>query len=213
MKDLTAADYYNELPDDQKELLEKHLFLVLETNKETNLTRITDPAEARLLHIVDSLAALTELENAPGGLYADLGTGGGFPGIPLAIVTGRSTLLVDSVKKKAAALQTIVDRLGLSRRVELCSARIEDLSVERPNEFAVLTARALTALPSLIELASPLLPIGGQLISYKAAKGEEEVAKSKVAERMVGMTLVSNRTLRLSEDGPERCILVHEKTG
>lgn len=85
---------------EQRKLLDKHLELVIQENTITNLTRIIDWEQGQLLHIEDSLQGIPEVSQAPVGRLIDLGTGGGFPGIPLAIMTGRETLLVDSVGKK-----------------------------------------------------------------------------------------------------------------
>ena len=92
--------------DQTMSLMQRYLDSILEANKVTNLTRITDGEQARLLHIEDSLVGLPEVNEAPTGLYGDLGSGGGFPGVPLALATGRKTLLVDSVKKKMAIVQS-----------------------------------------------------------------------------------------------------------
>ena len=81
------------------DLLRRHLELVIEANKTTNITRIESMEEGMVLHVEDSLVGLPELEAAPAGRYADLGSGAGYPGIPLAVETGRETLLVDSVGK------------------------------------------------------------------------------------------------------------------
>ena len=81
---------------DEKQLIRKHLELVLEANETTNLTRIDTFDEGMLLHVEDSLAGLDEVKQAPPGLYGDMGTGGGYPGIPLAIMTKRETVLIDS---------------------------------------------------------------------------------------------------------------------
>lgn len=182
---------------------------LLIVNERMNLTRIVDDDRARLLHIEDSLAGLPELMDAPEGRYADLGSGGGFPGVPLAIASGRETLLVDSVKKKMAAVQSIVDDLGIDN-IQTYGGRIEELSEERPDGFSVLTARALTALPSLLELASPLLREQGHLICYKAPLEEEYQQAMKVQDKL-GFALQSKREFVLSDNETKRCILVFEK--
>ena len=143
------------LDEQTRDQLDRYLELILEANKGINLTRIDSLEQARILHIEDSLSALTELSAAPEGLYGDLGSGGGFPGIPLAIASGRQTVLVDSVQKKMRALESVIAELGLSDQVSTYAGRIEDLSIERKAEFSVLTARALSRLDSLLELASP----------------------------------------------------------
>ena len=77
----------------------RYLDLILEANKRTNLTRITSREEAEVLHLEDSWVGLPEINRAPAGRYGDLGSGGGFPGVPIALATGRETVLVDSVKE------------------------------------------------------------------------------------------------------------------
>ncbi|WP_165052739.1 MULTISPECIES: 16S rRNA (guanine(527)-N(7))-methyltransferase RsmG [unclassified Adlercreutzia] len=195
------------------DLLENYLQLVLEANNRVNLTRIDSIEQAHILHLEDSLVALPEIEAAPEGLYGDLGTGGGFPGVPLAIVTGRETLLVDSVKKKMAIVESILDQMELSPQIKTYAGRIEELSLERKGGFSVLTARALTQLPSLIELAAPLLKKGGQLICYKANISEEEMKGALDIEELVGMRRTSQRRLTLSDDITHREIIVFTKIG
>ena len=104
------------LTPDQQSLIERHLSLVIEANKTTNLTRIDNMDEAMLLHVEDSLAGLEELEQAPSGDYADIGTGAGYPGIPLAIASGRKTTLVDARQKKIKILEGIIKELGLAEQ-------------------------------------------------------------------------------------------------
>ena len=120
---------------DEKQLIRKHLELVLEANETTNLTRIDTFDEGMLLHVEDSLAGLDEVEQAPPGLYGDMGTGGGYPGIPLAIMTKRETVLIDSVRKKTDILRDIIKELGLSAQVEVFNGRLEELSCGAPGCF------------------------------------------------------------------------------
>lgn len=98
----------------QRELLDKHLELVIEENKVTNLTRIVDWESAQVLHVEDSLAGLPEVEEALEGPYLDMGSGAGFPGIPLAIMTGRETLLADPLARRRAPLIRLPPSLVLT---------------------------------------------------------------------------------------------------
>lgn len=193
-----------------EQLIDRYMSSVLEVNKTLNLTRIEDSEEARLLHIEDSLSGLKELDNAPEGRYVDLGSGGGFPGVPLSIASGRETLLVDSVKKKMAAVQSIIDALGLSS-VSTYDGRIEDLSTQQREQFSAATARALAKLSVLMELASPLLKQGGVLICYKAQLSEEELDKALKLQSYLGMKLKSDREFLLSDNVTHRRIIVFEK--
>ena len=199
--------------DQTMSLMQRYLDSILEANKVTNLTRITDGEQARLLHIEDSLVGLPEVNEAPTGLYGDLGSGGGFPGVPLALATGRKTLLVDSVKKKMAIVQSALDDLSLSEQISTSSERIEDLPLEYKKKFAVLTARALSKLVSLIELASPLLKNGGRLVCYKAQLSSEELEEALAVQDLVGMKMISQREICLSDGETTRTIVVFEKIG
>lgn len=199
--------------DQTMSLMQRYLDSILEANKVTNLTRITDGEQARLLHIEDSLVGLPEVNEAPTGLYGDLGSGGGFPGVPLALATGRETLLVDSVKKKMAIVQSALDDLSLSEQISTSSERIEDLPLEYKEKFAVLTARALSKLVSLIELASPLLKKGGRLVCYKAQLSSEELEEALAVQDLVGMKMISQREICLSDGETTRTIVVFEKIG
>lgn len=195
----------------QQDKIKKHLSLVLSINESLNLTRITSEDEANILHIEDSLVAIPEINLAPAGLYGDLGTGAGYPGIPLSITTGRTTILVDSVQKKTAALNRIIQELQLEEQISTYAGRIEDLGKEKPSEFSVLTARALTSLPSLLELASPLLKMGGYLISYKAQLDEEELNRATALKEKMGMELISDRRVLLSDEITTRRIICFKK--
>lgn len=195
---------------ESQEVIQKYLDALLKVNESINLTRITNDSDTHLLHIEDSLSGLNELNAAPEGLYGDLGSGGGFPGVPLAITSGRETLLVDSVQKKMRAVQSILEELDIDERISTYGGRIEDLALERKNQFAVLTARALAPLPSLLELASPLLMIDGELICYKAPL-ESELNDALSIQEKFGFELKSKREFTLSDNQTNRCILVFKK--
>lgn len=192
------------------DLLKRHLELVIEANKTTNITRISTWEEGMLLHVEDSLIGLSEVNEAPEGRLVDIGSGAGYPGIPLAIESGRTTLLADSVGKKTAILSSMVQELGLEH-VDVYTGRIEDLAVDKPAAFAVVTARALAKLSVLMELASPLLQKGGRLVCYKANVVDEELQHALSLQEKLGMTYISDRTVMLNEN--HRRIVCFEKTG
>lgn len=194
-------------------LCERYLDGVLEINKTTNLTRIDDRDEALILHIEDSLVGLPEINEAPAGKYADLGSGGGFPGVPVALYTGRDTLLVDSVKKKMRLVSELIEKLECSDSIRVYDGRIEDLAKDETGKFAVLTARALSRLVSLLELASPLLMKGGRLVCYKADITNEEIDEAEAVASLLGMKLLSRREAVLSNGDTKRTILTYEKVG
>ena len=204
-------DYFNQLNEEQQSLLLRHLNLVIEANKAINLTRIDNIDEGVILHIEDSLSGVKFLNDAPPGLYGDMGSGAGFPGIPLAIATGRETVLIDTRAKKVKALDSFIDELGL-HNVSTYAGRAELLAKTQAKRYAALTARALSRLSVLLELASPLLKTGGKLICYKAQMDEAELAHARRVQQLVGMSLNLDETFLLNGEYTRR-ILVFEKIG
>ena len=180
-----AAERLGIVPDErQSAALADHLLAVFDTNKSMNLTSIGE-SDSIALHVVDSLSVLGRLDEAPAGPFVDLGSGAGFPGIPLAVMSGRQVALVESVRKKAEFLRGVVARLCLEATVH--AVRAEELASEMPGEFAAATARALSSLPSLVELASPLLQTGGILIVMKGRLDDDEIRRGDTAADLCGM--------------------------
>ena len=161
--------------------IDDHVRLLLAWTPAINLTSLRDPAEIATRHVVDSLAALPLLGAAGNGLL-DLGSGGGYPGLPLAAARpGVRVLLVESIGKKARFLSTTVVAVGLASRVDVAAERAEALA-RRPGErgrWSIVTARAIGELAELVELAFPLLAIGGRVIAWKRGDVAAEVAAAK----------------------------------
>jgi len=194
-----------------EELLNKHLKLVIEANKITNITRITSIAEAKLLHIEDSLYALPYIQEAPDGLYIDMGSGAGYPGIPIAIESKRKTILIESVGKKADILNNMISELGLSETIKVYSGRVEDFSEQHKGECSVVTARALSKIGSLLELSSPLLKIGGYLVCYKGQPDEQEIEHAHQLENKLGFVSLYQDHYTLSDLETNRSLFVYKK--
>lgn len=199
--------------DDKVALLARHLFLVIQKNEVVNLTRIDSPEDGAYLHVVDSLLLAHAFDDAPAGPFMDMGTGAGFPGIPLAIATGRKALLVDSVGKKIAAVDEFLRTLGLSPRVAARHERVEDLARERRGSFAVVTARAVAQTNVLVEYAAPLLRRGGRLVAAKARPSDEEIAAADRAAQICGLRRVSRETFELPGERGHREVLSYERVG
>lgn len=186
---------------------------LLEANKRVNLTAIREMDEALRLHLIDSLSALPEVDAAPEGALLDIGTGGGFPGVPLGIATGRRVVLADSVRKKVIVIDEILSQMAPKIEYRVSSDRVESLANSEAGEYAVVTARAVSELPALVELAAPLLMEGGRLVALKAQISDEEVERSLRVAKLVGMSRVSTRTFTLPRGGEERTIIVFERRG
>ena len=172
---------------DQNQRLSRYLGLLLAANARMNLTRITDREAAELHHVGD---ALTLLPYLPAGRIhlGDVGSGGGVPGIPLAIMRpDAQVLLIESTAKKAAFLAETVAELRLTN-VSIINRRAEDLG--RSGEFRqsmdVVVARAVATLNWLAEWCLPLLKVGGRVLAMKGPRASDELYAAAHAIRVLG---------------------------
>lgn len=198
----------------QARLIVAHLDLVIEKNKVLNLTRITEPSEALVLHCLDSLLPLGLISSqiSSQSLVLDIGTGAGFPGIPIAIATGAQCVLIDSVGKKVNAVNDFASILSL-KNVEALHVRAEELAKQRGSQFTHVVARAVAQSNVLIEYAAPLLKMGGLLVLEKANPTDEEIKVANRAAQICGMTFVSRETCELPDNLGHREIIQYQKTG
>lgn len=188
--------YHIDVGCDALQLCVQHLQKVLNTQDKVNTTAITDYQEALTLHIADSLLLLPEV-NKTQGTIIDIGTGAGFPGLPLAIATGRQTVLLDARSKKIAAVDPVIRELGLQSSVTTSCERVETYAQDHQGLFGCVVARAVGPLEVLLEYASPLLQQEGSLVAAKGREDAQEFANASKAARQVGMQLDSSRTCTL----------------
>jgi 16S rRNA (guanine527-N7)-methyltransferase len=180
------------LSPDQTAAFDAYVRLLLRWTQAINLTAIRDPEAVARDHLVDSLAGAAVLRDAAAQRVLDLGSGGGLPGIPLAIAMPQARfLLVESIGKKARFLRTAVGAaagVGLPERVAVAAERAEDLATpgRERDQWDAVTVRAVAALPELIELAFPLLRVGGRLVAWKREPLADEVAAARNAARALG---------------------------
>lgn len=170
--------------------LQRYVELLLAANRRLNLTRLVDPEPIARLHLLDALAALPLMDEAAPRRAIDLGSGGGVPAVPLAMARRDvEWVMVDSVRKKATALEEMILHLRL-RRVAVLAERAEALGrdAEHRERYGLVTARACAALPVLAELALPLAALGGRLIAWKGplAEGDDELRRGRAAIGQVG---------------------------
>lgn len=195
--------------------LDAYVRLLLRWTEAINLTAIREPEAVARDHLVDSLAGVAVLRQGPSERILDLGSGGGLPGIPLAIAMPEVTaLLVESIGKKARFLRSAVESAragGLGERISVAAERAEDLAVpgRERESWDVVTVRAVGALPELIELAFPLLRVGGRLVAWKREPLAEEVAAGRNAARALGGEIVVREVTVPAL--PERRLVVVEK--
>jgi 16S rRNA (guanine527-N7)-methyltransferase len=176
-----------QLTDEQRALLHRYLDLLLKANETMNLTRITERPAAEVGHVGDALTLLPFLPKGSHGI-ADVGSGGGVPGIPLAIVRpDAQVILIESTQKKAAFLGRTIEALRL-RNVQLIIDRAENAARGNAREsFDVVTARAVGALELLVEWCLPLVRIGGKMLAMKGAKVIDELtAADRIVSKLGG---------------------------
>jgi len=187
---------------------------MIETNKYLNLTGITDMKEVVVKHMIDSLSCYDPHIIKSGMSIIDVGTGAGFPGIPLAIYDrSLKVTLFDSLKKRLTFLESVMDELQLTNCTTL-HGRAEDLSHQDYREsFDIATSRAVARLPILLEWTVPYVKEGGYVIALKGAIYEEEVGESNKALGTLKAKIEEVRTVTLPTLDDKRAILYIKKTG
>jgi len=168
----------------QLQAIGDHVRLLVAWNGAINLSGIRAPEMIARDQVLDSLTALPLLRRAGVEEFLDIGSGGGFPGLPLAVaLPARRALLVESVGKKARFLATAVEATGLGDRVAVATTRAETLAADprHRGHWQVVVARAVADMTDLAELALPLLQIGGLLVAWKRQPINDELARADSA--------------------------------
>lgn len=199
------------LTDEQLKRFDLLSELLVEQNKTMNLTAITDPDGIAVKHFADSISVLSACEFAQGARVMDIGTGAGFPGIPLLIMRPDIDLtMVDSTAKKLKYVQSTVDSLGLIATTLHTRAEEAGQSKEYREKFDIVCSRAVAALNVLCEYCLPFVKVGGIFVAMKGAKAQEEIADAKAAIKLLGGKIIDEKSFSLS-DGGERTLVVIKK--
>lgn len=191
-------------------MFDLYLKELLEWNRKFNLTSIIDPEEIRIKHFEDSLSLLQAIPLKEQSVI-DVGTGAGFPGIPLKIVCPEIKLtLLEATKKKVDFLKHIVAVLNL-QDVEVVWGRAEEIVKNKRETFDIALSRAVAKLNVLCEYCLPFVKIGGFFIAYKEEKVEDEVEESKKATALLGGKLKEIKKVRLPNSDIIRSLVIIEK--
>ncbi len=206
-----AAKLGISVTDDMLARFEKLAFLLVEQNKTMNLTAITDPDGIAVKHFADSISALSAADFPQNAKVLDVGTGAGFPSIPLLIARPDLDMtMIDSTAKKLKYVASAVETLGLSAQVLHTRAEEAGQNKEYREKFDIVCSRAVAALNVLCEYCLPFVKVGGVFLAMKGAKAQEEIADAKSAIKTLGGKIVAEKSFTLS-DGGERTIVVIKK--
>ncbi|MBR2703870.1 MAG: 16S rRNA (guanine(527)-N(7))-methyltransferase RsmG [Clostridia bacterium] len=188
-----------------------YMNLLIEWNDKINLTAITEPKEVIVKHFIDSILAAKYIKDDSS--IIDVGTGAGFPGIPLKIFNNNYKItLLDSLNKRTIFLQEVVNKLGLEN-VEIIHGRAEDYAQDKKYRemYDYAISRAVAPLNILLEYLVPYTKVDGCVIAMKGSNAEQELVEAKNAINKLGAEAREKDIIQLPEDSGERYILVFGK--
>ena len=194
------------------ELFSKYYDLLIEWNSHINLTAITDLNEVIIKHFIDSVLVCSFINFDKGASIIDIGSGAGFPGIPIKIMNPDCNVtLLDSLNKRVRFLDNVIGSLGL-KNTNTIHGRAEDVSHEKDfrGKFDFSLSRAVANLSTLSEYCIPFLKNGGRFIAYKSDKSEEEINKSKNAIKTLGSRICAVKDITIPESDINRRFIIIE---
>ncbi len=203
------------LTDKQKEQFNKYYEMLTDWNEKINLTAITDKDEVWLKHFEDSLSIVKIKDMDHTESVIDVGTGAGFPGLPIKIAYPHIKLtLLDSLDKRIRFLEAVVRELGLTD-VTCIHGRAEDFSrsPEYREKYDLCVSRAVAGLSVLSELCIPFVKPGGSFVAYKSEKAEAEIAEAENALAILNGRIKTTEEFTLSDNVQKRVLIDIEKTG
>lgn len=188
-----------------------YMQLLIEWNEKINLTAITEPKEVIIKHFIDSLTISNIIKD--NSKVIDVGTGAGFPGIPLKIFNDTlNVTLLDSLNKRAIFLNEVIKRLNL-KNIEVIHGRAEDYAriSEYREKYDYAVSRAVAPLNILLEYLSPYIKVKGQAIAMKGSNAEEEIKMANTALKKLRCEVKTSREMSLPENSGKRYIVILEK--
>lgn len=200
------------IQDDTLEKYIKYYEMLIEKNKVMNLTSITEFEDVVVKHFLDSLLIIKNIDLKNINNVIDIGTGAGFPGLPLKILfPDLNVVLMDSLNKRIKFLQEVIDELQLEN-INVLHSRAEDLArkEEHREKYDLVVSRAVANLSTLSEYCLPFTKVGGKFISYKSNNIDDEVDKSKKAVKILGGNIKEIKYTKL-DDETERAFVIIDK--
>ena len=208
LKDLFKK-YNINLNDFQIEQFEKYFSMLIQTNKVMNLTAITEEDDVAVKHFLDS--ALPEKFFPQNATVIDIGSGAGFPALPLKIVRPDLKItMVDSLNKRIGFLNDVIEKLNIEG-ANAVHSRAEDFAKDNREKFDAAVARAVAPLNTLVEYLLPFVKVGGVCIIYKSSKLAEELKNSQKAIEILGSKVEKIEKYYIEEKELEREILILKK--
>ena len=203
---------YAQFTEEMQQKLHDYMELVLDANKVMNLTAITEENEFFDKHFYDSILPVEDIDFNNKNIL-DIGSGAGFPGIPLAILFPNSKFtLLDPMNKRCAFLNKVADTLNLKNVFVICK-RAEDITKTERESYDLVLSRAVANLSILLEICIPYLKVGGYFISYKGFKYNEEIKLADNALEQLNSIVASvqKRKLPLTKEERFNIIILKEK--
>lgn len=185
--------------------------MLVDWNTRINLTAITDPFEIVYKHFADSMLALAAVNVPQGASFIDVGTGGGFPGLPLLIARpDLHGVMLDSTLKKLMFVDHVLNRLELNNNGRTLHMRAEEagIKVQLRNRFDFCFSRAVANLRELSEYCLPFVKVGGTFVALKSAKAQEEIDGAKEAIKILGGEIVEVKQYFLSDMGERNLVVI-----
>lgn len=201
-----------ELNDNKSEMFYEYMNMLVEWNNNINLTSITEPNDVILKHFIDSITAYKYAKNMS---VIDVGTGAGFPGIPLKILDNNIDItLLDSLNKRINFLNEVIDKLGLEN-IKTIHGRVEEVARDKKlrESFDVAVSRAVAPLNVLLEYMIPLIKVGGKCVCMKGSNVEEEINQSKNALKRLNAEIELVESFSLPGTDMKRNIVLVRKLG
>lgn len=200
-----------DINDTQISMFYEYMLLLLEWNEKINLTAITEPKDVIVKHFIDSILAGKYIKSASS--IIDVGTGAGFPGIPLKIMDESLSLtLLDSLNKRTIFLQEVIDKLNLND-VTIIHGRAEDVAQDNKHRemYDYAISRAVAPLNILLEYLVPYTKVNGNVIAMKGSNAEEEVDLAQNAIKKLNVNIREKAIKKLPDNSGERFIIIFNK--